>query len=164
MSIKQLLSLSLAMLLLAGSTALAEEKSPVTITTQAVVEKKVATPEGRLEIKRVPATEVLPGATVIFVNTISNTTDTAAENIAVSNPVPRNMTYLDGSATAKNLSVTFSVDGGKSFDLPGKLTVPGPDGKPRPAVAADYTDIRWQFTRPLPAKATEQVEFQAKVR
>ena len=164
MKTRNIMGLALATLLLSGIAALAEEQVPVTITTQAVVEMKVATPEGRLEIKRVPATEVMPGATVIFVNTVTNNTAGSAEGVAVSNPVPQNMTYIDGSATTKEVALTFSVDGGKSFDLPAKLTVPGPDGKPRPAAAADYTDIRWQFTRPLPAKATEQIEFQAKVK
>lgn len=164
MRLGKLLCLSLAILLLSNSLALAEEQSPVVITTQAVIEKKVATPEGKLEIKRIPATEVLPGGLVIFVNTVANNSSGNAEGITVTNPVPKNMVYVDGSATAKDLVLTFSVDGGKRFDLPGKLTVPGPDGKPRPAVAADYTDIRWQFTRPLPAKATERIEFQAKVK
>jgi uncharacterized repeat protein (TIGR01451 family) len=158
------LALLLPMLLILGGNALAVDEPSVTITTKAVIEKKVATPEGRLEIKRFPADEVLPGTTVIFVNTVTNNSTGSAEGITVTNPVPENMSYIDSSSAGAETIRTFSVDGGKSFELPGKLTIPGPNGKPRPAISTDYTDIRWQFTQPMPAKTTEQIEFQAKVK
>lgn len=145
------------------SPALAEDPL-VSITTQAVVERQVATPEGRLTLQRVPVDKALPGDMVIFVNTITNNSDAAAENLAVKNPIPPDMLFVSGSATGEKAIITFSVNGGASFDRPEKLMVAGTDGKPRLATPADYTDIRWLFSTPLPAKSTEQVEFQAQVK
>ena len=145
------------------SPALAEDPL-VSITTQAVVEKQVATPEGRLVLQQVPVDKALPGDTVTFVNTVTNNSDTIAENLVVKNPVPSDMLFVSGSATGEETSITYSVNGGESFDRPEKLMVAGADGKPRLATPADYTDIHWQFTTPLPAKAIRQVEFQAQVK
>ncbi len=158
------LALLTSLLLLQGVTCALAVDAPISITSKAVVEKQVATEEGRLVIKRFPAAEVLPGGKVIFVNTIINNSDAPAEKVAVSNPIPEHMLFIGDSATSEASTVTFSVNGGASFDLPDKLTVLGDDGKPRPASPADYTDIRWQLSNPLPAKATVQVEFQAQVK
>ena len=151
-------------LLTASGIALADEASPVSITTEAMVEKLILNAAGQKEVQRVPATEVLPGVTVVFVNTVTNTSDSPAENIIVGNPIPENMLYQEGSASAENAALTFSVDGGKSYDIPGKLMVIGEDGQPRRAVAADYTHIRWQLLTPLAPQGNQQVEFQAKVK
>lgn len=151
------------LLLTTPGTVLADEASPVSITTEALVEKLVLN-AGQQEVQRVPATEVLPGVTVVFVNTVTNTSDSPAKNIIVANPIPENMVYQEGSASAKNAALAFSVDGGQNYDIPGKLMVIGEDGKPRRAAAADFTHIRWQLLTPLAPQGNQQVEFQAKVK
>lgn len=162
--IRLMLTLLAISLLFQGVTFAAAEDAPISITTQALIEQKIATEEGRLVTKQVPATKTLPGDTVIFVNTVTNSSDGTAENVAVSNPIPGNMLFVSGSATGDKTTITFSVDGGESFDRPEKLKVLGDDGKPRLATPADYTDIRWLFSIPLPAGVTEQVEFKAQVK
>jgi uncharacterized repeat protein (TIGR01451 family) len=162
--IRLTLALLAMSLLLHGVAFAAAESSPVSIVTQAVVEKKVATEEGHLVMQRIPATKVLPGDTVIFVNTVTNNSDSAAEDVAVSNPIPASMLFVNSSSAKEKTAITFSVNGGVSFDRPERLKVLGNDGKPRPATPADYTDIRWLFTTPLPANAAEQVEFQTQVK
>ncbi len=159
-----MLTLLAMSLLFQGVTLAAAEDSPVSIVTQAVVETKVATEDGRLVVQRIPASKVLPGDTVIFVNTVTNNSDSAAENVAVSNPIPASMLFVSSAATAEKTAITFSVNGGVNFDRPERLQVLGDDGKPRPATPADYTDIRWLFSPPLPAGVTKQVEFQAQVK
>jgi uncharacterized repeat protein (TIGR01451 family) len=159
-----MLALLAMLLMFQGVTFAAAEDTPVSIVTQAVVEQKVATEEGRLVMQRIPATKVLPGDTVIFVNTVTNNSDSAAENVAVSNPIPASMLFISSSADKEKTAITFSVNGGVNFDRPERLKVLGDDGKPRPATPADYTDIRWLFSIPLPAGVTEQVEFQAQVK
>jgi uncharacterized repeat protein (TIGR01451 family) len=158
------LTLLTLLLLCPAVTLAAPEDAPVSIVTQAMVEQKIATEEGRLEVQRVPASKALPGDTVTFINTVTNNSDSAAESIAVSNPIPGNMLFVAGSATGEKTTITFSVDGGESYDRPERLTVTGADGNSRPATPADYTDIRWLFTIPLQAGAAEQVEFQAQVK
>lgn len=161
---KKGLALLLSLLLLAGAALAAQAENPVVIKTEALTEMKVATPEGRLEVKRIPLTEAVPGQLVIFVNTVSNNGKAPAEGVIVTNPIPQQMTYLDGTAAGDKVIVTFSVDGGKTFDRPGKLQLLGEDGLPRAAAGKDYTNIRWQFAGSLPPGSIEQVEFRAVVK
>jgi hypothetical protein len=61
-------------------------------------------------------------------------------------------------------AVTYSVDGGRTFDRPENLKVPAPDGAVRPAIAADYTDIRWQLKISLKPNSVAFVRFRAVVK
>jgi uncharacterized repeat protein (TIGR01451 family) len=101
---------------------------------------------------------------VIYVNTVTNQGEAPAEGVVVANPIPKQMAYIDGTAGGNEVIITYSIDGGKSFARPGKLQILGEDGLPRTATGNDYTNIRWQFTRPLPPGAVERVEFRAVVR
>ena len=147
-----------------ASPAMAQEESPVTISTAALVEIKEATPEGRLEVKRVPADKILPGEVVIFVNTIANSGEVAAADILLNNPVPEHMTYIEGSAIGEQAVITFSVDGGQSYDRPENLIITEADGIKRSATFEDYTHIQWQLEQPLEPGTTREVEFRAKVK
>jgi len=157
---------SLLLLLLSAGAAIAAPPSdpPVQVKTEALVEIEFANPQGQKELKRVPLTQAVPGQMVIFVNTVANEGKAPAEDVAVVNPISKQMAYIDGTATGDDVVITYSVDGGKSFGRPGKLEMLGEDGLPRTATGNDYTNIRWQFTRPLPPGAVEQVEFRAVVR
>ena len=137
---------------------------PVTITTTALKEVESIDAQGNKTIERVPVGQVLPGDTTVFVNMVQNNTAKIITGVKVDNPIPANMIYIDGSASAKNAALTFSVDGGKSYDIPGKLFVIQPDGKPRQAGPEDFTDIRWTLLTPLAPQANQQIEFQAIVK
>ena len=155
----------LALALLLGSLttpALAQEESPVSISSAALVEVKEASPEGRLEVKRVPADKILPGEIVIFVNTIANSGEVAAADILLNNPVPEHMVYIEDSAIGEQAAITFSVDGGQSYDSPEKLIITEADGTKRSATVQDYTHIQWQLEQPLEPGTTREVEFRAK--
>lgn len=144
--------------------AIAAPPSQVSITTQGLVEEQSVAPDGKKELKRVPATRLVPGMTVIFVNTVVNQGTAPAENVVVKNPIPDHVTYVDGSAKGDGTTITYSVDGGKTFDFAAKLQVTTPEGKKRPAYGIDYTHVRWQFNQPLAAKAVAEVEFKTRVK
>jgi hypothetical protein len=74
------------------------------------------------------------------------------------------MRYVADSALGPGAEVSFSVDAGRTFDRPENLKVQGPDGRLRPAVAADYTDIRWQLKNSLKANSVAFVRFRAVVK
>ena len=101
---------------------------------------------------------------MIFVNTAVNNGSVTTDNVAVSNPVPEHTAYVDGSASGAGVVISFSVDGGKSYDQPDKLKVKGADGKLRTASSADYTHIRWQLNKSLPPQGTIAVEYRVKVK
>jgi hypothetical protein len=73
------------------------------------------------------------------------------------------MTYVMGSAVGQGTVITFSVDGGKSFDRSENLVLTDTSGTSRVAEAKDYTDIRWTLDTALAPAATRSVSFRAKL-
>ena len=67
-------------------------------------------------------------------------------------PVSEDMAYVDGTASYPE-HLVFSLDGGRRFAPLHELRVIDPAG-PRPATAADVTDLRWQ----LPATPGQRIE------
>jgi uncharacterized repeat protein (TIGR01451 family) len=120
--------------------------------------------DGKKEVKRMPAKKVAPDGEVIYTTTFKNTIDKTISNIVVTNPIPANMLYTNGSATGNNTSITYSVDGGKTYDAAEKLTIAGKDGKQRPAQAEDFSHIRWVYKGDLATGKSSEVGFKAKVK
>ncbi len=73
------------------------------------------------------------------------------------------MRYVADSAVGPGAEVSYSVDAGRSFASADTLKVQGPDGRLRPALAADYTDIRWQLKNSLKPDSVAFVRFRALV-
>jgi uncharacterized repeat protein (TIGR01451 family) len=119
---------------------------------------------GREVVKLVPADRVVPGDRVIYTLEVRNTGATALDAPVVTHPVPEHMRYVADSAVGPGAEVSYSVDGGHSFERAENLKVLGVDGRPRPAVAADYTDIRWQLKNTLKANSVAFVRFRALVK
>lgn len=130
---------SILLLALFSTQVLAEIK----VTTVAEVEITETNAKGEQVVKRTAATRVVPGSEVIYTITAKNTGNEAADNIVVTNPIPEQTVYVDGSAFGSGTAITFSVDGGKSYDTADKLTVKDTAGNPRTATANDYTHVRW---------------------
>ena len=109
------------------------------------------------------ATRVVPGEEIFFTVTYTNRGEEAVEKVTITNPVPDNMDYVDGSATGDNTTITFSVDGGNSFDAPQNLAVNDAEGSQRPAAAVDYTHIRWVVGSDVAPGVSGVVQFSAVV-
>ncbi len=99
--------------------------------------------------------------TITFTNAGEDTVD--AGSIVITNPLPAETVYLDGSAFGSGTDITFSVDGGKTFAEPGALMVDR-DGQSVPAQAADYTTIRWVFKPALDPGQTGDVTFDVRLK
>ena len=112
---------------------------------------------------RIPATKVIPGTEVIYTITVSNVGDQPADSVVVTDPIPENTTYVDRSAFGAGTAITFSVDGGKSYDLADKLKVKDAAGNLRAATASDYTHIRWVLDFTLKPKDVAPVWFKARL-
>lgn len=140
------------------------EPQEVEIVSKAEVEVEKINEEGEKIVVRQAAEKVMPGETVIFTNTFTNKGEEPAENIVITNPIPAHMNYIDGSAFGAKAVITFSVDGGESFDRPGNLRLPAADGSLiLPAEADDFTHVRWTWTEPLQTQQTEEVGFRARL-
>jgi uncharacterized repeat protein (TIGR01451 family) len=137
--------------------------SPLAIRSIAEVESR-SLAAGREVVKLVPADRVVPGDRVIYTLEVRNTGAAALDAPVVTHPVPEHMRYVADSAVGPGAEVSYSVDGGRSFERAENLKVLGVDGRPRPAVAADYTDIRWQLKNSLKANSVAFVRFRALVK
>jgi uncharacterized repeat protein (TIGR01451 family) len=161
---KRIETVALALLLLAfvgAGVVRAQEERSIELTMVAEQEVTVINEEGEEEVKRVPAARVVPGDEVIYTIYYRNLGEQTADNVVITNPVPEHMMYKDGSAGGEGTSITFSVDGGKIYDVPANLKVRDAEGKENPAKAADYTHIRWILNESLPPEAQGIVSFRA---
>ncbi len=133
------------------SGAAAAQASEGSIELKTVVEQEIAIekPNGEIELRRVPAGSVIPGEDVIYTIHATNTGFAPAADVVITDPIPEHTRYKDGTAIGTGAEITFSVDGGKSYDQPANLKIVNADGTVRPAVASDYTTIRWKFTKAL---------------
>jgi len=145
---------------LAGTAAAQAPPGPLDIRSIAEIEAKSATGA----VKLVPADRVVPGDRVIYTLEVRNTGETAVDAPSVIYPVPEHLRYVADSAVGPGAAVSYSVDGGRSFESAENLKVPAPDGRLRPAVAADYTDIRWQLKNSLQPHSVAFVRFRALVK
>lgn len=136
----------------------------IRLESQAWVEVVKVNDRGEKVIEREPAALVLPGTMVIYTNRYTNDGPKAAEQVAITNPVPAEMEYLGGSAIGKGTTASFSIDGGKVFDTPEKLTVTEKDGKRRLAEPKEYTHVRWTLTAPVPPGGGGEVEYRARLK
>ena len=119
---------------------------------------------GREVVKLIPADRVVPGDRVLYTLEVRNMSATPLDSPTVSHRIPEHMQYVADSAVGPGAVVSYSVDGGQSFERPENLKALSPDGGVRPAVAADYTDIRWQLKNSLKPNSVAFLRFRALVK
>lgn len=111
---------------------------------------------GAVERRLVDADRVVPGDelrySIRFRNRGTEVID--AGSVVITNPVPADTEYLEGSAFGAGTAILFSVDG-EHFDVPEALTVLL-NGEEVIASAKDYQAIRWTF---LPELAPSEEGF-----
>ena len=150
-------------LLILGSVAVAQEAT-IRLEHKAQQWERVTDENGVEQSRLVEATRVLPGAAVLFTVTYTNTGDEPAENVTITNPVPDHMVYVDASASGDNATVTFSVDGGERFAVAEDLFVADANGVQRPAIASDYSHVRWIVDNDVASGASGAVQFTAVIK
>jgi hypothetical protein len=152
----------------AGSPVVASEsdtRNNPRFSVRAIAEVEVTTLNGDREtVKLAPADRVVPGDQVIYTLEIRNPGSMSLPPPRVDYPIPEHMRYLDDTAAGPGAEITYSVDGGHTFDRPENLKTTGPDGQKRMATAADYTHIRWQLKNILKGKSVAFARFRAVVK
>ena len=146
-----------------ATLAAAQPPNPVAIKAIAEVEVRILE-QGRETSKLVPADRVVPGDRVFYTLEVRNIENAVVAAPAVTYPIPAHTQYVADSAVGPGAEVSFSVDGGRSFDAAENLKVRTPEGPLRAAVAADYTDIRWQLKKDLKGHAVAFVRFRVLVK
>jgi uncharacterized repeat protein (TIGR01451 family) len=153
-------SIGLGLLLVAAHTAWAQ--SPVSLKSTVETERMVKQADGQMLAKRSPVKSAVPGEEVIYTNTFSNISKQPAGDLVLTNPIATDLRLK--KAWGEGASITYSVDGGKTYGAPEQLKVPGKDGQARAAKADDYTHVRWVMQGSLAAGASTAVGFNAVVR
>ena len=123
-----------------------------------------ATAAVRKDHELVPADRVVPGDEVFYTLEIKNTGPTPLPTPTVDFAIPEHMRYVANSAVGAGAEVSYSIDGGHTFDRPENLTVAAGGGELRAATAAEYTHIRWRLKHVLKPKAMALARFRAVVK
>jgi uncharacterized repeat protein (TIGR01451 family) len=139
----------------------ASSSGTVELTIVGQMEQEYRNDKGEKAKRLVPITKIVPGDEVIYTITYENKGKQPADRVVVTDPIPPEVAYVDGSAFGPGTEIEFSADGGKTWGLPATLKVKGADGKDRPAVAADYTHIRWKLAASVQAGQKGFVRFRA---
>ena len=124
-------------------------------------EIEVVDESGQKTIKREKAATVMPGEVVVYTITARNVGQEPATKVVITDPIPEHMDYT-GSVKGERTRITFSVDGGKTYDVATALMVPDGKGE-KPAKPEDYTHIRWQLNDALEPGSAHSVEFRARL-
>ncbi len=156
---------TVAGIFVALSQPVTQAQEPADIQTELVAEvrENVSTTPGREVFRFAPARLLEQGQVVYYTLRITNQTSVPLRNVAVVQPVPANTTYLEDSAAGPGAAVSFSVDGGLSFE-PAESLMIEVEGVKQAAQATQYTHIRWQLRNPLAPGATALARFRATFR
>lgn len=119
---------------------------------------------GRETTRLVPADRVASGDWLIYTLEVRNTAPTSSPAPTVTYAVPEHTVYVADSAVGPASKVTYSVDGGRSFDLAENLKVQERGGPPHLAAPSDYTHIRWQLKHSLKGNSVAFVRFRARAK
>jgi uncharacterized repeat protein (TIGR01451 family) len=136
----------------------------VKVTSTAQVETEVIGKDGKKSLKLTPVEKAIPGTEVIYTTSFQNLIKKPVSNIVINNPVPNDSEYKAGSAFGKDCDIQFSADGGKTFGHAEELTVKDAGGKSRPALAKEYTNIRWIYKKQLAPGKSGEVGFRAAIK
>ncbi len=163
---KSILAILMTALLLAPAVVTAKPGGGIELISRAEVEVVQKNEKGEDALKRVNADKanVVPGDTVIYTVSYVNNGDKPATNVAINNPVPENMLYVDKSAEGVGTRIEFSIDNGKSYSPLASLKVTNKAGRERPARADDITTVKWTIEKSLEPGAKGSVSFKAKVK
>ena len=143
---------------------MAQDGAMVKLKSEVLKEQEFVNEEGEKETRLVPASSAMPGESLTFTVSYTNEGQEEARDIVLTNPVPEHMVYEGESAGGEGTVIDFSVDGGGSYGAADSLNVTDENGKERQAVPSDYTHIRWQLLKPVPAGGGGAVSFRARVK
>lgn len=164
MRIFRLLLITLFTLLGSFSPGAQAAGAAVKVTSIAQVEVEAVGKDGKKMLKRSTVEKAVPGTEVIYTTTFENVIKKPVSDIVIDNPIPNASEYKAGSAFGKDCEILFSADGGKKFGHAEELKIKDTDGRERPALAKEYTHIRWTYKGQLAAGKSGEVGFRAAIK
>lgn len=118
--------------------------------------------DGTTRQRLAPAEEIWMGQQVLYTVQFANTTGQTVARPTVICELPQFMTFVPDVVVGPGATVTFSIDGGRSFAGDDDLYVFDQDGQLKPAPPEAITHIRWELDRPMAPGSTGYARFSAK--
>lgn len=115
----------------------------------------------------VPTDPLTPGTILQWTITSANSGDREADQYSATAHIPEGMAIVAGSPSSPvPASVTYSIDNGKSFAAVPMVEVKQPDNSTRqiPAPTTAYTEVRYEWSDPLPAGQTYVASYKVRVK
>jgi uncharacterized repeat protein (TIGR01451 family) len=116
---------------------------------------------GHDTLRLVAADRVVAGDMIIYTVEVRNRGHAPLEHPSFTRAIPEHMRYIAASAVAPGADVSYSVDGGRNFDVAENLRVHGANGMERAAAAGEYTHIRWILKNKLQPGSLALARFRA---
>ena len=142
-----------------STPAAAVAQNAVALTSEMLVERAVAQPNGTTKTVLETPKSVPPGAKLVFVLSYRNAGAAPAANFVINNPMPNGVAFESAEAGS-----TVSVDGGRSFGPLAAARLRAADGTQRAARPEDVTHVRWAMRGAIPVGGTGRVSFRGVVK
>lgn len=107
---------------------------------------------------------VLPGDVVRYHLTYTNAGKDTATDVELVDPIPDGTIYVEGTASAPDAVVLFSVDGGKTFHTPPVRYIPEGKKVEKEATVDMFTHIKWVLEKALAPGASVTAQFDVKIK
>lgn len=108
------------------------------------------------------------GDVIRYIVSGKNNSDRSVKYLVVTQPIPKQTTYILNSVTNKNseAKITYSIDNGKTFVEKPTVQARLANGKvnTRSAPAALYTHLRWNYNKLIGPATGVNATFQVQVR
>ena len=155
-----------ALLLLSGTTVAAWAEGEVALQNAVQKVEYFTNAQGETESRLIEAAQVVPGDELAYTITFENVSEDVvvdAGSVVITNPIPPEVIYLEGTAFGAGTTITYSADDGSLFGQPEQLLIRGEDGADRLADPTEYTHIRWTFEPALEPGQRGSVSFRARL-
>jgi uncharacterized repeat protein (TIGR01451 family) len=110
---------------------------------------------------------VYPGEVLDWTITSANEGGAPARQYKTIGQIPQGTSFVAGSAVAEyDASVSYSIDGGKTFASQPTVEEKQPDGTTKrvPAPSSMYTQVRYEWSDPLAAGSTLSAAYKVRVK
>ncbi len=154
-----------ALLLIAGGLLAQPALARVELVNEVHKVQRFVDETGQVQRRLIAPDSVIPGDelrySVRFTNIGNEVVD--ERSVVITNPIPVNTEYLEGSALGDTTEIQFSVDKGTAFATPAGLMI-ARNSSEAPANARDYTTIRWIYEPGLAPGETGMVSFNVRLK
>ena len=156
--------LVLSACLIAATAVSALAAAQVTLENSVQKVETFVNEAGEPQRRLVDADSVVPGDELRYTIAFSNNGGASVDagSVVITNPIPDETEYMDGTAFGSGTDIVYSLDG-ENFAAPEALTVML-EGVETPVMAKDYRSIRWVFRPALEPGETSNVSFSVRLK